>query len=61
MTYQKKMDKLYKKIDRLKGLIEDIQEVILEEETEIADEIRDLIAEYGGKNSGIHRDRRSRS
>ena len=47
MTYQTKMDKLYKKIDRLKGLIEDIQEVI--EETEIADEIKGLITEYEGE------------
>ena len=49
MTYQTKMDKLYKKIDRLKWLIEDIQAVIFEEETDIADEIRDLIAEYEGE------------
>jgi len=48
MTYQTKTDELYKKIDRLKGLVEDIQEVILEEETEIADEIKGLIAEYEG-------------
>lgn len=44
-----KIDELYKKIDRLKGLVEDIQIVILEEETDIADEIRDLIAEYEGE------------
>jgi len=49
MAYQTKTDKLYKKIDRPEGLIEDIQEVILEEETEIADEIKDLIAEYEGE------------
>ena len=49
MTYQTKTDKLYKKIDRLKGLVEDIQAVILEEETEIADEIKDLITEYEGE------------
>jgi len=49
MTYQTKMDKLYKKIDRLKWLIEDIQEVILMDESQIADEIKDLIAEYEGE------------
>lgn len=48
MSYSKTHE-LYKKIDRLKGLVEDIQEVILEEETDIADEIRDLIAEYEGE------------
>ena len=49
MTYQTKIDKLYKKIDRLKWLIEDIQEVILMDESQIADEIKDLIAEYEGE------------
>jgi hypothetical protein len=49
MTYQTKMDKLYKKIDRLKWLIEDIQEVILMDESQIADEIKDLITEYEGE------------
>ena len=49
MAYQTKMDKLYKKIDRLKWLIEDIQEVILMDESQIADEIKDLIAEYEGE------------
>jgi hypothetical protein len=49
MAYQTKMDKLYKKIDRLKWLIEDIQEVILMNESQIADEIKDLITEYEGE------------
>ena len=49
MTYQTKIDKLYKKIDRLKGLIEDIQEIILDDESQTADEIKDLITEYEGE------------
>lgn len=49
MTYQTKTDKLYKKIDRLKGLVEDIQEIILDDESLIADEIKDLITEYEGE------------
>ncbi len=47
MTYQTKMDKLYKKIDRLKGLIEDIQEIL--DDSEMADIIREIISEYEGE------------
>jgi DNA-binding FrmR family transcriptional regulator len=42
----KKADNLYKKIDRLKGLIEGIQEIIEDDESEVSDNIKSLIAEY---------------
>ena len=49
MAYQTKTDKLYKKIDRLEGLIEDIQATILDDDSDTADSIRELISEYEGE------------